>query len=263
MCTRKGDNKMKRKLLLLSLSSLMSIPLISCSGSKEDGWDIKKDDYRNIIQFENLASKSDGKIKLAIDDEYGPFKNGITPEDVIVFDVSKLKDDDNSSYYNYKEYKACEINKDDFKLFEEGRGFEVKFDGNIDTIYGILINKDVLLKGEYGISAMDKTIKDSSRLRAQDDEEFIDEYIETHAEHKDYSVEFTEIGCYVAALIFSCMTGNVVSACTSVYGILSLLNSTFKPAEPTIQDVLDKLEDIDKKTKRFEEVVRTLAMPTR
>ena len=247
---------MKRKLLLLSLSSLMSIPLISCSGPQEEGWDIKKDDYRNIIQFESQASKSDGKIKLAIDDEYGPFKNGITPEDVIVFDVSKLKDDDNSSYYNYKEYKACEINKDDFKVLEEGRGFEVKFDGNIDTIYGILINKDVLLKGEYGISAMDKTIKDSSRLRAQDDEEFIDEYIETHAEHKDYSVEFTEIGCYVAALIFSCMTGNVVSACTSVYGILSLLNSTFKPAEPSIQDVLNRLDDIDKKLDEITELIK-------
>lgn len=247
---------MKKKLLLLSLSSLMSIPLISCSNEEEDGWGIKKLDYQNIIQFENQVTRSNGKIKFKIDNEYGPFKNELKSEDIIVFDVSKIKDEDQNSYYSYKEYKACEINKEEFTALEEGRGFEVTFDGDIDSLYGVIINKEAMLQGDFAISSMDKSIRVASRLNS-DEGEWIDAYIESRPEeHTDYSMQFIEIGVYVAALVFSCMTGNVVSACTSVYGILSLLDNTFKPEEPGIQDVLNRLDEIDAKLDEINEEIK-------
>ncbi len=238
---------MKKKLLLLSLSSLMALPVVGCSKEeeKEKGWNINGSDYQNILKFENKVSQTNGKFEFTIDNDFGPFKGKINEDDVILFSINNLKEIKGKKYYTYEDFKNCEIKKETFVSSDIGRGFTITFDGNPNERYGTLTNKSATIDNLYAFSAMNESLN-ATRTFKQEDGEWEDAYIESAAEYTDPTIGLN-IEMYIANIILGGMTENPVSVANGIYGLLGTFFNAVKPAEPSIQDVLDKLDDMDKK----------------
>lgn len=224
----------------------MTITLISCSNkNSENGWEISEEDYQNILKFENQVSEKNGKLELTIDDDFGSFNGVVNQNDVILFNLNKLKESSKNKRYSYEDYKNSEINKDSFISSNIGRGFTVTFEGNSNEKYGVLINKNATLDKQFAISAMKESLNATKSFK-QEEGEWEDAYIESSAEYVDPTTGLN-IELYIAEIVLGGMTSNPVAIATGVYGLISTFFNAVKPAEPSIQDVLDKLAEMDEK----------------
>lgn len=238
---------MKKKLLLLSLSSLMAIPLFSCSNQQaEDGWGIKESDYQNVIKIDSQISKSDGKMVFTVEDEFGSFNGKVNSDDVILFNINKLKEIKGKQYYSYSDIKSVEVPKIEFSSKEDGTGFTIKFDGDNSTRYGIIANKNTNLDNQFVFSGMDEPYSFKSRLH-QEEGVWEKAYIETKADKGVDPTVPIQIEAYVVKFMIGIATSQPLAIADGVYGLLGMIGGAFKPAEPSIADVLEKLAEIDGK----------------
>lgn len=239
---------MKKKLLLLSLSSLMSIPLFACSNTTQvkDGWDIKEADYQNALKFESQVSRSNGKMELTVEDEFGSFRGKVNSEDVILFNINKLKEIKGKKYYTYSDIKSAEVPKESFSSEEDGTGFTVTFNGDTSTRYGIIANKNTNLDNQYVLSGMKEIYSKKLRLH-QEEGEWEKAYIETKADKGVDPTVPIQIEAYVVKFMIGIATSQPLAIADGVYGLLGMIGGAFKPAEPSIADVLEKLAEIDGK----------------
>ena len=248
---------MKKKILLFSLTSLMAIPLFSCSNEQaESGWGIKEADYQNILKFDNEVSQKDDKLEFKVDDEFGSFKGKIDSDNVILFNLDKLHEIKGKKYYTYEDFKSCEVEKASFISSDIGRGFTITFNGNPNSRYGTITNKDAMIDNEYAFSIMENPINKVKRL-AQEEGEWEDAYIETKAESE--GIDWTpaiQIEHYVVKMVAGYIFANPLSIVDGGYGLLAMIGGMFAPAEPSIADVLEKLGEIDKKLDDLTEEIK-------
>lgn len=238
---------MKKKLLLLSLSSLMAIPLFSCSTEQaEDGWGIKEADYQNVLKLENQVSRSNGKMTFTVEDEFGSFKGKVNSEDVILFNINKLKEIKGKKHYSYSDIKSAEVEKETFSSKEDGTGFTITFSGDNSTRYGIIANKTTNLDNKFVFSGMSEPYSEKTKLH-QEEGVWEKAYIETKADKGVDPTVPIQIEAYVVKFMIGIATSQPLAIADGVYGLLGMIGGAFKPAEPSIADVLEKLAEIDGK----------------
>lgn len=242
----KEGTKMK-KLLILSLATLMAIPM---SGCNKNEWDITRESYEHAINVESVLSGTEEEMKFVLDTEIKPFTSNFSKDDVILYNLDTLAKIKNKDYYTYKSYTNSKVTIKNFEKYSDGTGFTLDFDGDPNTHYGVIVNKKAIAYDQYLIATASKSFAESRiLLGGKSDEEERNEWNSRYIKHNatyDDVTNMLEIGKYFGEIFFGAISNCPTSCVDGVFGIISMF-SGLASNEPETYDLFNKLIDIERK----------------
>lgn len=255
MSVKKTDKKeakvMTKHILVISLTSLLTITCGCGRATKDKNWEITREDYQNILELDGKVEDHKTNYTYTVDNEFGYFIDNVNKENVILFDIDKLDKDKDQKYYTYDDYKGAEIEYQNIAPIENGRGFVIDFDGEKDKHYATIINKTVSIDNVYMISTA-KSLNET--LYTPEEGKWEKDYIDSKASFDTFQ-QILNIEQYIGDIVIGAIGNCPTSIVDGAFGIISTITGAFKNNDPTIQDVLDKLADIDSK---LDDIIATI-----
>lgn len=239
-----------KKQAFLALSALLTLSLIGCTqkeNPKLSRWYYTKDEMTDFINMKNsviATNKDQTRFRWkTIEDNY-LFQEGMNAKDIIFFNKNKVKMPKHGEYITYQLLKEARVPVLNFQEDEENHGFSFEFDGNVDDEYAVLINKQTLGMDTFAYSEMKTAFKNMS-LKAEEGE-WEDQYVMSQGEWSDAQA-ILDIGKYIGDIIWGSSSGCPTAVVDGIFGIVSTIGGGLCDTEPSMQDIMNKLEDIDNK----------------
>ena len=242
---------MTKHILIISLTSLLTITCGCGRKTESANWLITRDDYKKILELDGKVEEHESNYTYTIDNEFGYFLDNVNKENIILFDIDKLDKKGSQSYFTYSDYKKAEIKYQTITPIEKGRGFVIDFNGEKDKHYATIINKTVSVDNIYMISSA-KSINEVLYTPAEGQWEI--DYIDSKASYDTFQ-DILNIGQYIGDIVVGAAGNCPTSIVDGIFGIISTISGSFFNSDPTIQDVLDKLADIDAK---LDDIIATI-----
>ena len=242
-----GGNYMKRfNKFAITLISMATVTLCSgCSNSIPSKWKYDKNDAKNFAVYNAKLKNRDDKTSYELDVDANTFKNTLNKDSIVFFNKSELDENTTENYYSYKEISKYKVNYDSFEVNDDGSGFKVTFDGDKAISYGALINKNDVESGNFVFTYTIPFALDSDQDRIQT--EFEEKLISVTPGWNDVKT-FINIAGYITQMFIGGLTLVPTAFASGLFGYISALGDAFFGGdEPTVQDVLNKLETMDKK----------------
>lgn len=230
----------------ITLISMATVTLCSgCSNSIPSKWKYDKNDAKNFAVYNAKLKNRDDKTSYELDVDANTFKNSLNKDSIVFFNKSELDENTTENYYSYKEISKYKVNYDSFETNDDGSGFKVTFDGDQAISYGALINKNDVESGNFVFTYTIPFALDSDQDRIQT--EFEEKLISVTPGWNDVKT-FINIAGYITQMFIGGLTLVPTAFASGLFGYISALGDAFFGGdEPTVQDVLNKLETMDKK----------------
>ena len=235
-----------KKVILTALSLLMMIPMVGCnnkSDTTKSKWNYTKDEMTRFIHFKNKVQIiGNDHYKMIIDEPNYGFSKDIDETDVILFKKENIKSNNKDGYITYKDLKATNVKTNKVSVSDDTHKIEIEFNGELDNTYGALLDKNVLGMNSYVLSEMDKPLKYQG-FGAGEEGEWEKQYIDSEAEWSDGEAIF-DIAKYIGDIIVGAISNCPTACVDGVFGIITTLGGQFLDEEPSMADIMNKLEEI-------------------
>lgn len=249
---------MKNKALPLMLAALIGVPVLASCGTKTDkAWYYTKADMSSFTNYEGDVTALDGSKAVEFKVRSGDpiFDKDVTKSNIKAFDMKAALQDLANAKVNYLDYETIskhEVKVKELKVDEDKQGFNVLIDSEPSKQYAVLINKDVTYNSNYHAMCIPHT-EISQIISPNPQVDFEENYISGQFTWEDggkFIVDvLSNIGNICAGIGFDSPT----SAVAGVFGLLQTIGNQFCASGPTIKDVMNKLNEMDKKLDAIDE----------
>lgn len=245
-----------KKMRNLFLGMFVVIPFLSGCGDSSK-WEYSKEDVSKFFSYTGEIVREDGKMYFNVDENYNLFSKDVTKDDVLVYSNDKLLELETSEknrgdYITYDELKKCSVKATSVENNANRTGLKVYIPESDDESYCVLVNKcanndysHILLENKRNIMGDDpkeRDILEQEKKRFEiSDATWGD--CKTPAE---IVKNFCLIFCAVADGSYSSGFGAVFNFFTTIFDL------AFGSRNPTLQDVLDKLNIMDAKLNKIQ-----------
>ncbi len=234
----------KKHFLFLTIFPL----LLSSCGSSDSKWSYTKEDMSNFVALNAIYTQlDDTSASFASETGTTLFKDNLSKDDVIVYNVDKVKEaleNSNEEYANYKILKNASSSISTINTNEDKTGFDVTFSADSSSNYGMLINSSITLSEEYiMVSKYEKQIDDNRDPQS----EFEEKYVTGKATWEDGGKFTYQIISNIGSIVVGVATDNPASLVSGIFGILGTIAEHFMSGGATVQDVMNQLLETDRK----------------
>ncbi len=241
----------------LSLLAISLSLLSSCSGSDADKWSYTRDDMSNFLNISANVDILDNKsASFSLDSNATLFNQELSKNDVIVFDINKVQEKmeaENKNYADYYVLKSASLNLNSVKTLDDLDGFDVNFQIEEASNYGMLINKNVTYSNEYLM--VSKYSESTPHFDNDPQSEFEEKYATSSFSWEDGGKFTYQMISNIGNLIVGVATENPSAIAGGIFGILGTLSESFSSRGATIQDVMDQLKETDRKIDELSEKI--------
>ena len=239
---------MKRNTLLLMIPTLLVTLLPSCSDSQAKKWSYQKEDMSDFMSLNaNLIKNEDKSATFSADTDITLFSDSIDDDDVIVFDVDKVKNElekQNKDYADYSVLKACSLPVSNIKNLDDKDGFDITFSNAINENYAMLLHSSVTPNNEYVM--VNKYVKNSDDSK-NPQTVFEENYNSSRFSWEDGGKFTLEIVSNIGMVITGIASDNPAAAMSGVFGLISTVCENMSSDKVSIKDVMNQLKETDKK----------------
>ena len=267
----------KNKIMYLFVSSLaitLTASLSSCANGEAKKWAYTKDEMSDFLSMEAIQKdNNDNTITFSADTDVEIFDETIDPDDVIVFNKDKVKEELEKSNKNYADYsvlKKASVDVVDIKNLDDKDGFHITFKNEDNSSnYGMLLFSSVSTIDKFTMVSKFEEKKNDGNKDPQ--AEFEEKYVSSQGSWEDGGKYTVSIISNIAVSLAGAFSGNPAAFVTGIFGIFSTIVEGCSDKEATIQDVMNQLKETDKKIDELsnkidkntqllqEEIVRTNA----
>ena len=256
---------MRKNVILASLFmfTLTTTALASCGANSN--WNYSKAEMAKCIELNtNIEEKEDGKLNVKINNKDSLFKNNLSASSMLLYNSSEVESE---SYRQYKDVQNHLIKPENIQINQDYLTFD--FNGDINNNYEIIIHKDGVMKNNYAMGYIKKSLYSKGDIIQTDFEETI---IKSKGSWSD-AQKGINVASGIAQVIFGIYTANPVAVSGGTFGACSALGSIFLGNKGAtldsvskqltlIDSKIDALNDqIDKNQKQIiDEFVKTQAM---
>ncbi len=246
-------NKIKYLSILTITLSLLS----SCYYSEADRWSYSREDMSNFL---NLSAKldvnDDNSASFNLDSNITLFNQVLTKDDIIVFDIAKAQEkmnEDNKDYADYDVLSAASLNVTSINTLAELDGFDVNFETQSTSTYGMLIHHSVSASDQYIM--VSKYTESTPHFDNDPQSEFEEKYATSGMSWVDGGQFVYQMIANIGGLIVGVATENPAAIANGIFAILGSLTESFCAKGTTIQDVMDQLKETDRKIDELSEKI--------
>lgn len=250
-------------LVITSLALSLTASLSSCANTQSKKWAYTKEEMSNFLSMNALLNQNEDKtISFSADTDVKIFNDTIDNDDVIVFDIDKVKQElknSNKDYADYDVLKKASVNILNIKNLDEQDGFNITFEGNNDSLakqkgaisnsettnnYGMLLHSSITTANNFVMVNKYQENKSSSN---DPQASFEENYVSKGMTWEDGGKFTLELISNVAMILVGAASENPAAISSGIFGIFTSIADNFGVKEATIKDVMDKLKEVDTK----------------
>lgn len=238
----------KNKLISLSIASLCVMILSSCGNSESRKWNYTKEDMSEFMYLNaDLKNNSDNTSTFSSDTDLAIFDENIDGDDVIVFDVDKVKEElekSNKDYADYSVLKTASVKVTNIKNLDDKDGFDITFNSGTSTNYGMLLHSSVTTENKY---LMVDKYTSNNKQNSDPQSEFEEKYVSGSISWEDGGKFAYNLISNIGMILVGVGTENPTAIAGGIFGILGTITESFSSSGPTMKDIMDQLKETDKK----------------
>lgn len=234
------------KKLALTMISACVISLCSgCGSSTPSGWKYDKNDAKDFASYTAKLISNDDKYIFRINEDANTFKASLNKDSLVFFNKTELDEKTKETYYTYNETKQYQVPYETLTVKDDGSGLDIVFDGDGKNSYAALINKNDMQNDQFALAYTVPFSLDSDQVRTQT--EFEEQLVSVTPGWDDVEM-FINMAGYITQMFLGMYCAVPTAFASGLFGYINVLgNGFFGGGDPTTQDVLDKLDTMDRK----------------
>jgi len=240
---------MKRKSLALLTSVFVFIPALAGCNNDAKKWNYSKDEIGEFYELRGIDTISDTNRAISYSGKEYFFDGQISIDDIKVYNHTKLQEDAKSGTISlssdYIPYKVlCNYEATVVSVENSYASIKVSYIDNSSDIFKALVHKDANVTQRYlEIEGAKEGLGQTSDVEIDTEEDYI-------MASPSWAVGKNVINLIggITQLVVGSVCGVPTAQAGGIFTILTSLGDLFgAKGEPTIQDVLNKLNEMDKK----------------
>ena len=238
---------MKKVIKIFTIILLLSLTIfttVSCKKKNNDtglNWSFSKKDASKFVELDaNIVQEEDGTLVLNATYNNAIFTGKLDNTTVLLYNFNKLNDI--KDYIKYEDIKSALVNYDSIVVNDSKDKITIKFSGNEEDEYGIIIHKDSLSIDTFASAFAHKEPKFNVNV--------VTEYEESIIKKKgtwDDANKMLQMANYISQMVLGFMSDSPTAFAAGAFGIAQTLGVSFFGKQATIASVSKQLEVVDHK----------------
>lgn len=244
----------KKGLLVLSVAAL----LLSSCGVEDSTWSYSREDMSSFASLTGeISNLGDGKAQYDVNPGVEILSRELTKDDVIVYDINKAAEimaTYNKSYADHAVIKSASTPVYNVTTSEDKCGFKVDFDWTTGVRYGMMVTSAATSTSEFIV--VEPYEEEQTIVENDPQAQFEEEYVIKDPAWGEGGSQVYSVITNIGVIVVAAFAASPVSIASGIFGILGTIFEAFSPSGPSIQDVLNKLKEIDTKIDELADALR-------